>query len=850
MSIRSSKARVYMAISIALALAFLVPPSINLNQFRARLSESLSRSLGRQVSIEDVRLRLLPVPGFTFHHLRISDADEFGAEPIFQTGSEASVATLRLTSLWRGRLEIASLSLTQASLNLVRSADGHWNLERLINRAAQVPSAPTTKKQPEARARFPYIEIKESRINFKFGAEKKPFALSDAEFALWLPTENRWNVRLQAVPLRTDASSTDTGAIRISGSFDRASQFADTPFHLQVSWEHPEVNAIAQIVRGSDPGWRGAVDLNAEMKGSPKDFTTKLEANIEEFRRYDIARNSPFNLRVSCENRFRAQVVDSNRIHQLDFNCKAPFEPGVLTAEGELHPLGKSPDYSLRLVASELPVSAFLRALLHTKSSLPGDLDGNGLIDGSWSIERAGASPVVWKGRLTATGAILRSRVLEPELVLPRALVVDFEPPETAVVSKSSAKPSRNDIQPKSSRAVLEPIVVNLGGEASVAAVLDSNGYRFSANGPVDWRRLLQVARAMGLRPPETDLRGSGVVEAQYFGQWHQFEPPAVIAQAQIRSAILSLPGFSEPLRVSGGTVHFDGESFRAEKLVGNFPRSRFEFLGTFSGSRKCERYLLCDASFALEVPDIRESTLGELLTVRNSQVSLPFFNSGRQFEAKWLLEVPASGTIAAQHLTLQNLHADTVNARVELAARKLRIYRLTAELFGAKYSGEWALDFSTETPFISAEGKLQRLRMDELNAALDQRVGTGTMDVSYHLTMSGTTADELRSTATGSGTFLWRNGEVRTSPPEDDRIQPVAFATWTGRFDITKQRIALENTSMTSASGTRQISGEVSLNREWNLKLAHTDLGRVVAAGTKAIPVPSSDSPRMAEAR
>ena len=300
---------------IILALGFLLPPTVNLNHFRVQLSQSLSRSLGRQVSIQDVHLRLLPLPGFTFRQLKISDVEEFGAEPILQTAEDDgqhSVATLRLSSLWRGRFEIASISLTQASLNVVRAADGHWNLERLITRAAQVPSAPTSKKQAEARTRFPYIEVKESRINFKVGAEKKPFALSDSEFALWLAAENRWNVRLKAVPLRTDESVSDTGTIKLSGSFDRARQFSDTPFHLQVSWERPEVNAITRIARGHDPGWRGSVDLDADLKGTPADFRARLNASVDEFRRYDIARSSPFDLRFTCDHRFRAEAAKTN----------------------------------------------------------------------------------------------------------------------------------------------------------------------------------------------------------------------------------------------------------------------------------------------------------------------------------------------------------------------------------------------------------------------------------------------------------------------------------------------------------------------------------------------------------
>src|SRR5690348_10062395 len=308
--------RVYLAIALTLALGFLLPPTINLNHFRVQFSESLSRSLGRPVTIEDVRLRLLPLPGFTFRQLRISEDYEFGAEPILQTSEEdgqRSVATLRVSSLWRGRFEIASISLTQASLNIVRSPDGQWNLERLINRAAQVPSAPTSTKQPETRTRFPYIELSDSRINFKFGAEKKPFALSDADFALWLAAENRWNVRLKATPLRTDERVTDTGSIKVSGSFDRAPEFSKTPFHLQVAWERPEVNAITRIARGHDPGWRGTVELDSELKGTPADFTSKLNVSIDEFRRYDIARNAAFNVRVSCDNHFRSEAATETR---------------------------------------------------------------------------------------------------------------------------------------------------------------------------------------------------------------------------------------------------------------------------------------------------------------------------------------------------------------------------------------------------------------------------------------------------------------------------------------------------------------------------------------------------------
>lgn len=835
--------RVYLIIASTLALGFLLPPTINLNHFRARFSDSLSRSLGLPVNIEDVHLRLLPLPGFTFRQLRISDDYEFGAEPILQTSEEDgqhSVATLRVSSLWRGRFEIASISLTQASLNIVRSPDGHWNLERLINRAAQVPSAPTSKKQPETRTRFPYIELNESRINFKFGAEKKPFALSDADFALWLAAENRWNVRLKATPLRTDERVTDTGTIKVSGSFDRAPQFSQTPFHLQVTWERPEVNAIILIARGHDPGWRGVVEINSELKGTPADFTAKLYASIDEFRRYDIARNEPFNVRVSCENHFR--IESESATNQLDFNCHLPMESGILNAQGELHPLGESPNVTVRLFASKVPVSSLIRALLHAKSTLPDDLSADGSIDGTWSIERVAGTSAKWNGAATASGVVVQSRALESPLAFPRVLTVNFvSPPLEATKSRSNATS-----QPSVSQAVVTPFLLDLGGKTELSASFDPDGYRIAAAGPVEWRRLIQAARMLGLNPPKTDLQGSGTISMQYSGEWQHFAPPSVSGQAQIRSAVLSLRGFSEPLTVTTGSVKFDSQNVQVQQIRGSFPHSELAFTGSFSAARQCEEHLFCNAIFDLQTEDLKDAALFKLLN--SSGFSIPFFSAGRQSETKWLLDVPCEGTITARHLTVQKLHAQNLNAQLELASGKVLVKHWAAEIFGGKHDGEMALDFSSQRPVINGTGSLKRARMEELYGELGEPVGIGGLDLDYRITMKGKTREELASSASGSGTFNWRQGEIRNL--RSDAGDTLNFSAWSGHFTVEKQRIALQNTRMTSASGIHAVSGQVSFDREWNLRFIRTNGTGFIASGTITNPVISSEPAKLAEAR
>ena len=111
--------------------------------------------------------------------------------------------------------------------------DGHWNLENLLSRTAQIPTAPTSQSHPEtSRRRFPYIEASGGRINFKFGLEKKAFTFTDADFALWLQSENNWQMRLEARPYRVDTHVTDVGLVKVEGSFQRNSMLRYTPIEI------------------------------------------------------------------------------------------------------------------------------------------------------------------------------------------------------------------------------------------------------------------------------------------------------------------------------------------------------------------------------------------------------------------------------------------------------------------------------------------------------------------------------------------------------------------------------------------------------------------------------------------
>ena len=183
-----------------------LPPFINVNRYRARVAGAISRALGRDVTVSSLEFKLLPRPGLVLYNFVAAEDPSYGAEPMLR--ADTVTAYLRLTSLWRGRLEIGTLDLENASLNLVRRPDGHWNIEELVERASQVQPAPTGSKcAPKSRPRFPYVEASTGRINFKLRrGVKKAFCFHRCRVRPLGGVGKSWGVRAGgAGPIRTDA---------------------------------------------------------------------------------------------------------------------------------------------------------------------------------------------------------------------------------------------------------------------------------------------------------------------------------------------------------------------------------------------------------------------------------------------------------------------------------------------------------------------------------------------------------------------------------------------------------------------------------------------------------------------
>ncbi len=236
---------------------------------RRYLIAQLSSSFGRPVDVSWFDFSLLDGAKIQAHFVSVSEDPHFGSEYFLR--ADTVTAGLRWTALFIGRFEFGSVSLSRPSLNLARDAEGRWNIERWL------PPPPSYVARPgfvgpvappsDARAARPYrIDVDGGRINFKQGDTKSAFALADVSGIVEENGAGRWQLDLEARPMRAGVELQDIGTLRLRGSIAGTTARLQ-PADLSLTWRAASLADALRLVRQNDYGMRGqlAVDLHARI---------------------------------------------------------------------------------------------------------------------------------------------------------------------------------------------------------------------------------------------------------------------------------------------------------------------------------------------------------------------------------------------------------------------------------------------------------------------------------------------------------------------------------------------------------------------------------------------------------
>lgn len=762
------------------------------------------------MEIQHVSLRLLPQPGFDLENFVVHDDPGFSAEPMLR--AQEVTAALRLTSLLRGRLEIARLDLAEPSLNLVRNHDGHWNIENLLERAAKTPVAPTGKSKRESRPGFPYIAADGGRINFKFEQEKKAYALTDADFSFWQETENTWGTRLTARPLRTDFNLTDTGLLRVTGLWRRAVSLRETPLQFSLQWDNGQLGQVTKLISGNDKGWRGAMTVSANLSGTPADLAVQTSATVRDFRRYDILGGRSMVLAAQCSARYSS--IDRT-LSQIA--CSAPVGGGSVRLAGSVAVMPTLLARDLVVRVQDVPLQSVVTLARHAKRDIPEDLVATGKLNGSLSIRRPDdAISTAWEGSGEIPAFRLASKLLDADVVVGRVpFSVGMGMPTTSARHRRS-----QPALPAEPRLSVGPFEVELGrpSPASVQAWASRSGYNLQVKGETQLQRLLEVARVLGIPASAPTADGAAKVDLQIAGAWAGFAGPKTTGIAQLHAVRAEIRGVNAPVAIASATVVLGADEVAVPNFTAAFGASTWR--GSLSVPRPCPAGA-CPVRFDLQVDEASTAELSQLLNPRlGRRPWYRFLSPSPAPGPPFLAMLRASGKVAASRVRIDKLVATRVSATAVLDNGTLRLSDLKGDVLGGKHAGEWTAEFTAKPPKYAGSGTLEGVGLAQLADAMQDRWVTGVASAKYEAIAAGVSRSDLLASLSATVRVDVRDGSLPhitlTERPEHVRMRHFAaqLRLRDGKFEIAEGK--LETTS-----GIYQVSGTASLGRALDVRLS-----------------------------
>jgi AsmA family/AsmA-like C-terminal region len=824
-----------LALLVLILLLIIVPPYISISRYKNHITQLVSTSLGRPARLSAVELRMLPRPGFVLTDLDVDEDPSFGAEPVLHASTV--VASIRLLSLWRGQLALDRISVDEASVNLVRTADGRWNAGSLFNTAE-----PTTTSGTTTHHALPYMEATNSRINVKFGVEKIPFSLTSTDASLWREDDG-WHIRLRGQPVRTDIplDQADTGIVRLEATMRPASHLSGMPIHVDMDWRKAQLGQISQLILGSDEDWRGDLtgELHADGSADALTITTRLRATGVHRVEFEPATLLDFDANCSLMYHFSARSFEK-------IECNSPVGDGRVHLTGNLPSAPAAPQLTLEL--DKVPAQAPLDLLRTLRGNFDQSLSAQGSLSGKMTYVPAAASPARPPG---APSMARLHRAMDGKALPPSSLQGSFTGQGLRITGEGLANPipvtslvlSPSPAQPNQPPSLTASITVPADAPAplAVTAQLTRQGFDVGVRGTASLSRLRDLAHITGITqadalsqvtstaatPASLDLHLSGPWLA--FTSFATASPSPDTATKKLSGSVVLRnaawkPGYlaapidlgSANLRFVNGLAVWDSISFAYGPSD-----SRIHGIATFAMPLPCSSSQLCTPRFtvrftALDLAILQAAILGA--HVQGTLISSLIDRFRPATQSAW---PAAQGTIQADSLIAGPFTFAGASARLEFATQGIKFTGLDARIFGGQIHGTGSLTIASAQSAYTLDASFTGINPHQAGQFVQADWSGGTINGSGTLTLSGFTPADLASSAHGTLNFDWRNGRIAQQPDQDsDSPLLTEFTRWTGTASIAQSKLTLGENKLQSNSKTTKAEGSLTFAQEPKLTL------------------------------
>jgi AsmA protein len=674
----------WIGLAIVVSIGVLAP-YMDADRLRPHIQAALEAAFNRPVQIEEVHLNLFTGPGFTVKNVLIGEDPAAGIEPFAHV--EFMQARVRWLSLLRGKLAFSSLRMDSPSVNLVKMQAGPWNIQPLLDHTSGI--------NPGRPHDLPDIQIRDGRLNFKFGDTKSVFYISAADIDVYPNASGDVVIRFSGSPARTDRGSQNFGELSARGML-HSSAHSEDQLNMALRLERTAISELARLFNGRDLGVHGFALANARLAGPLSQLAITGDLNITDVHRWDLM--PPKGEGWTLNYRGLLNLPS----HQLNVETiAAPGQVQPVAVKLRLADYLSSANWAASFTFHDLPAASLVETARHMGAPfLPGmQLDGrvNGVVGYS--------NPAGLLGELALANASMKSTHEESaEFDSARVLfannAITFGPADVTMENGQSAI-IEAIYALDNSRAALRITTRQL-----TIAEVESSAEHVIAAPPIP---LLENLR-------RGTWRGSIAFERRddHPGIWS--------GQYELQNAVLEIPGLATPVRFANASVEIkDG------LILMNRIHARAGAV-TLEGDYRYDPAAGRPHRVRLNIPELQVAELESLLmpTLRRTEGFLArTFRLRKEALPKWLLDREVEGEIHVAKLLNGELPIGEIRAHLAWDGPTILLSSLDCHLDDMHAQGKLSLDLAKSSPVYNWIGTLENLEYRNGRLDLDGELET-----------------------------------------------------------------------------------------------------------------------------
>lgn len=273
--------------------------TFNVNRYRGTIQSDLQKRLGREVTLGEMHLRLIP-PRFVVHNAAVADDPGFHTGRPFLQASEVDIS-LKLLPLLHKSVEIDSLYFERPAVELIKDQQGVWNFASLGGPAKSSSGreqfslgkfviqdgliAETDQQAHQPRSVYDHIDLTLRNL-----VPGQPFSV---DASARLPGSNNQQMTLQGTggPVRQD-------------------QWMDTPFQGNFVLQQVRISAIRQFL--NSPALAridGALSGHARLDSHAGNLSADGNVNLENARLNGRPLGYPITVRYNLRDDLPADIL-------------------------------------------------------------------------------------------------------------------------------------------------------------------------------------------------------------------------------------------------------------------------------------------------------------------------------------------------------------------------------------------------------------------------------------------------------------------------------------------------------------------------------------------------------------